>query len=105
MNTPRSWFVDTKWCKLDAYSSNAIQRNFETFGEFGFSPAGAGPRSTFETKEYFEGMKKAANRAASEEVKNIYNSRKTLGDDFYGEYLNARKTSKEIYVIAQNKLK
>jgi len=80
---------------LDEYSSNAIQRNFETFGEFGFSPAGAGPRSTFETKEYFEGMKKAANRAASEEVKNIDNSLKTLGDDFYGEYLNARKTSKE----------
>ena len=81
--------------ELDEYSSNAIQRNFETFGEFGFSPAGAGPRSTFETKEYFEGMKKAANRAASEEVKNIDNSLKTLGDDFYGEYLNARKTSKE----------
>ena len=56
---------------LDEYCSNSIKRNFETFGEFGFSPAGTGPRSTFETKEYFEGMKKAANRAAAEEVKNL----------------------------------
>ena len=80
---------------LDEYSSNSIKRNFETFGEFGFSPAGTGPRSTFETKEYFEGMKKAANRAAAEEVKNLDNSLKSLGDNFYEEYLNARKTSKE----------
>jgi len=80
---------------LDEYSANAIQRNFETFGEFGFSAKSAGPRSTFETKEYFDGMKKAVNRAASEEVKNIDNSLKDLGDNFYEEYLNARKTSKE----------
>ena len=40
-------------------------------------------------------MKKAVNRAASEEVKNIDNSLKDLGDNFYEEYLNARKTSKE----------
>jgi len=80
---------------LDEYSANAIQRNFETFGEFGFSAKSAGPRSTFESKEYFDGMKKAVNRAASEEVKNIDNSLKDLGDNFYEEYLNARKTSKE----------
>ena len=42
----------------------SIKKNFENFGEFGLTAKGAGPRSTFETKEYFEGMKKAANVAA-----------------------------------------
>ena len=76
---------------LDEYSSNSIKQNFEKFGEFGMSAKGAGPRSTFETKEYYDGMKKAANVAATNSVKEIDTSLKNLGDDFYDQYLNTRK--------------
>ena len=76
---------------LDEYSSDVIKKNFETFGEFGLTAKGAGPRSTFETKEYFEGMKKAANVAGTNTVKEIDSTLKNLGDDFYNEYLNTRK--------------
>ena len=76
---------------LDEYSSNSIKQNFEKFGEFGMSAKGAGPRSTFETKEYYDGMKKAANVAATNSVKEIDTSLKNLGDEFYDQYLNTRK--------------
>ena len=76
---------------LDEYSSNAIQQNFEKFGEFGMSAKGAGPRGTFESKEYFDGMKKGANIAATNTVKEIDTSLKNLGDEFYDQYLNTRK--------------
>jgi len=76
---------------LDEYSSNSIKQNFEKFGEFGMSAKGAGPRSNFETKEYYDGMKKAANVAATNSVKEIDTSLKNLGDEFYDQYLNTRK--------------
>ena len=80
---------------LDEYSSNAIKRDFETFGEFGLTAKGTGPASTFEASEYFGGMKKAAAMQANQITKKIDTSLKNLGDEFYNQYLNTRKGAKE----------
>ena len=80
---------------LDEYSKDAIKRDWETFGEFGLTAKGGGPRGTFESKEYFSGMQKAAAVQASAVVKELDTSLKNLGDEFYNQFLNTRKGSKE----------
>ena len=73
---------------LDEYSSRCLlKRTLKLLVSLDVTAKGAGPRSTFETKEYFEGMKKAANVAGTNTVKEIDTTLKNLGDDFYNEYL------------------
>ena len=80
---------------LDQFSKNSIVRGFQKFGpEGGLSAKGLGTKEAFESKEFFEGLKKAAAFEASETTKQLDNSLKDLKSTFYDEYLNLRKTSK-----------
>jgi len=76
---------------LDEYSTNAIKRGWQKFGEFGLTAKGTGQKSTFELGEYFSKMEQSANVAAGNSAREIDTTLKNLGDEFYNQYLNSRK--------------
>jgi hypothetical protein len=82
------------------YLPGAIEGDFQKYGiEGGFSPQGLTRKDVFESKQYFDGLQKAANFETSSIVKRIDTELKNLDNTFYDEFLKGEKlrSTKPVY--------
>jgi hypothetical protein len=73
-------------------SLEGIRGDLQKFGpEGGFSPHGLGTKQDFESKQYFDGLKKATAAAADNTIKEIDTVLKKVNNTFYDEFLKEGK--------------